>query len=126
MPTGEMAHDFTPDTNPIVGVVGLGYVGLPTAIGFHDSGFHVWGCDTSTSVIEALHEQRNPIGDAALDDQIPRTDIDTWNITQSLEELTSNCDIILVTVPTPITPDSKPDLSYVFDAGNKILSLIHI
>ena len=124
MSTGEMSHDFTPDTNPIVGVVGLGYVGLPTAIGFHDSGFQVWGCDTSISVIKALHEQRNPIGDAALNDQIPSTKLDSWNITSSIEDLTSICDIILVTVPTPITIDSKPDLSYVFSAGDRIFTSI--
>ena len=124
MPTGEMSHDFTPNTNPVVGVVGLGYVGLPTAIGFHDSGFHVWGCDTSASVIDALHAQKNPIGDAALNDQIPSMELDTWNITNSIEELTSVCDVILVTVPTPITIDSKPDLSYVFGAGDRIFASI--
>ena len=124
MPTGEMSHDFTPNTNPVVGVVGLGYVGLPTAIGFHDSGFHVWGCDTSTSVIDALHAQKNPIGDAALNDQIPSMELDTWNITNSIEDLTSVCDVILVTVPTPITIDSKPDLSYVFGAGDRIFASI--
>ena len=124
MSTGGMSHDFTPKTNPVVGVVGLGYVGLPTAIGFHDSGFQVWGCDTSVSVIEALQAQKNPIGDAALDDQIPSMELDTWNITNSIEELTSVCDVILVTVPTPITIDSKPDLSYVFAAGDRIFRSI--
>tara|TARA_B100000767_G_scaffold63644_1_gene59740 strand:+ start:8549 stop:9904 length:1356 start_codon:yes stop_codon:yes gene_type:complete len=124
MPTGEMSHDFTRDTNPVVGIVGLGYVGLPTAIGFHDSGFQVWGCDTSQAVIQALQEQRNPIGDAALNDQIPSTELTTWNITNSVEELTTVCDIILVTVPTPITIDSKPDLSYVINAGNRIFASI--
>jgi nucleotide sugar dehydrogenase len=124
MSTGEMSHDFTPDTNPVVGIVGLGYVGLPTAIGFHDSGFQVWGCDTSQAVIQALQEQRNPIGDAALNDQIPSPELTTWNITNSVEELTAICDIILVTVPTPITIDSKPDLSYVFGAGDRIFASI--
>ena len=125
MATGEMSHDFTSDTNPVVGIVGLGYVGLPTAIGFHDSGFQVWGCDTSQAVIQALKEKRNPIGDAALNDQIPSTELTTWNITNSVEELTAVCDIILVTVPTPITIDSKPDLSYVFDAGDRIFASIN-
>ena len=119
-----MSHDFTPNSGAVVGIVGLGYVGLPTAIGFHDSGFQVWGCDTSEPVIQALNEKRNPIGDHALDAQIPSPDLDTWNITESIEELTSVCDIILVTVPTPITIDSKPDLSYVYGAGEKIFASI--
>ncbi|MDP6200520.1 MAG: nucleotide sugar dehydrogenase, partial [Candidatus Poseidonia sp.] len=75
-------------------------------------------------VIDALHAQKNPIGDAALNDQIPSMELDTWNITNSVEELTSACDIILVTVPTPITIDSKPDLSYVFGAGDRIFASI--
>ena len=124
MSTPEMSHDFTPNTGAVVGIVGLGYVGLPTAIGFHDSGFRVWGCDTSKPVIQALREKRNPIGDHALDGQIPSPDLDTWNITESIEQLTSVCDIILVTVPTPITIDSKPDLSYVHAAGEKIFASI--
>ena len=33
--------------NLTVGIIGLGYVGLPTAIGFHDAGFNVWGVDVS-------------------------------------------------------------------------------
>ena len=122
MATPTMSHDFTPNSGAVVGIVGLGYVGLPTAIGFHDSGFRVWGCDTSKPVIQALKEKRNPIGDHALDGQIPSSDLDTWNITESIEELTSLCDIILVTVPTPITIDSKPDLSYVCAAGEKIFA----
>jgi len=124
MATPAMSHDFTPNSGAVVGIVGLGYVGLPTAIGFHDSGFQVWGCDTSEPVIQALNEKRNPIGDHALDAQIPSPDLDTWNITESIEELTSVCDIILVTVPTPITIDSKPDLSYVYGAGEKIFASI--
>ena len=124
MRTIAISHDFTPETQPIVGIVGLGYVGLPTAIGFHDSGFQVWGCDTSEAVIQSLQENKNPIGDSALDGQIPSADLSSWNITSSVEELTLRCDIILVTVPTPITIDSKPDLSYVIDAGSRIFSSI--
>ena len=35
-----------------VGIIGLGYVGLPTAIGFHDAGFTVWGVDVSQRTVE--------------------------------------------------------------------------
>ncbi|MEC9090241.1 MAG: hypothetical protein VYC11_02610, partial [Candidatus Thermoplasmatota archaeon] len=39
-----------------VGIIGLGYVGLPTAIGFRDAGFNVWGVDLSERIVTALHE----------------------------------------------------------------------
>ena len=37
-----------------VGIIGLGYVGLPTAIGFHDAGFTVWGVDVSQRTVESV------------------------------------------------------------------------
>lgn len=54
-----------------VGIIGLGYVGLPTAIGFHDAGFNVWGVDLSEHIVNCLHEGKNPLGDPDLDDMIP-------------------------------------------------------
>ena len=46
-----------------VGVIGLGYVGLPTAIGFLDAGFEVWGVDISERTVATVREGRNPTGD---------------------------------------------------------------
>ncbi len=71
MSTNKIEHAFTPDSGVVVGIVGLGYVGLPTAIGFHASGFEVWGCDKSAKVIDALKSGLNPVGDHELDSMIP-------------------------------------------------------
>ena len=46
-----------------VGIIGLGYVGLPTAIGFHDAGFTVWGVDVSQRTVDAVKAGKNPTGD---------------------------------------------------------------
>ena len=124
MGTELMGHDFTPNTNPVVGVIGLGYVGLPTAIGFHESGFTIWGCDTSSYVIEKLKEGKNPVGDSELDEMIPPTGTEGWNISSSVRDVANLCDVILVTVPTPITTDLKPDLTYIISAGEEIFSSI--
>ncbi len=125
MPTNKIGHSFTPDSGVVVGIVGLGYVGLPTAIGFHASGFEVWGCDKSPKVIDALKSGLNPVGDHELDSMIPSQQVPGWNLSNSIEEITPLCDVILVTVPTPITSELKPDLSYVLDAGEKIFSSIN-
>ena len=37
-----------------VGIIGLGYVGLPTAIGFHDAGFEIWGVDVSQRTVDMV------------------------------------------------------------------------
>ena len=55
----------------VIGVVGLGYVGLPTAIGFHDAGFSVWGVDISQKTVDSIKQGINPTGDPDVDDIIP-------------------------------------------------------
>ena len=103
-----------------VGIIGLGYVGLPTAIGFRDAGFNVWGVDLSDRIVNALHEGRNPLGDPDLDDMIPAPDSERWHITRNTADATAACDVLIVTVPTPVSDDLKPDLSYVESAGRAV------
>ena len=107
-----------------IGVIGLGYVGLPTAIGFHDSGFKVWGVDISERTVEMILRGENPTGDPDVNDIIPAADSEGWNITTSTEEAVENCDVLIVTVPTPVTSDLKPDLTYVRNAGRSIFNAI--
>ena len=103
-----------------VGIIGLGYVGLPTAIGFHDAGFNVWGVDISQRTVEMVKRGENPTGDPDVDDIIPAPGSDRWNITTSTSEAVPHCDVVLVTVPTPVTEDLKPDLTYVQSAGRAV------
>ena len=107
-----------------IGVIGLGYVGLPTAIGFHDAGFNVWGVDVSQRTVDMVRAGENPTGDPDVDDIIPVPGTERWNITTSTAEAVPHCDVVLVTVPTPITHDLKPDLSYVAAAGRAVFEAI--
>ena len=107
-----------------IGVIGLGYVGLPTAIGFHDAGFNVWGVDVSQRTVDMVRAGENPTGDPDVDDIVPGPGTDRWHITTSSKEAVPHCDAILVTVPTPITHDLKPDLSYVAGAGRDVFQSI--
>jgi nucleotide sugar dehydrogenase len=103
-----------------IGIIGLGYVGLPTAIGFRDAGFNVWGVDLSEHIVNSLEQGVNPLGDPDLDNIIPAPNSDRWQITTSTAEATKNCDVLIVTVPTPVSHDLKPDLSYVESAGRAV------
>ena len=103
-----------------VGIIGLGYVGLPTAIGFRDAGFNVWGVDLSEHIVNSLMEGVNPLGDPDLDDIIPKPGSERWHITSSTSDATDHCDVLIVTVPTPVSEDLKPDLSYVESAGRAV------
>ena len=108
-----------------VGIIGLGYVGLPTAIGFHDSGFNVWGVDISERTVDMVNRGENPTGDPDVDDIIPAPGSERWNITTSTSEAVPHCDVVLVTVPTPVTEDLKPDLSYVQKAGRAVFESLN-
>ena len=103
-----------------VGIIGLGYVGLPTAIGFHDAGFNVWGVDISQRTVDMVKRGENPTGDPDVNDIIPAPGTERWDITTSTSEAVPHCDVVLVTVPTPVTEDLKPDLTYVQKAGRAV------
>ena len=107
-----------------VGIIGLGYVGLPTAIGFHDAGFEIWGVDVSKRTVDMVLQGKNPTGDPDVDDIVPQPGIERWHITTSAAEAVPHCDVVLVTVPTPITHDLKPDLSFVEAAGRDVFNHI--
>ena len=111
--------------NLTVGIIGLGYVGLPTAIGFHDAGFNVWGVDISQRTVDMVKRGENPTGDPDVNDIIPAPGTERWNITTSTPEAVPHCDVILVTVPTPVTEDLKPDLTYVQKAGRAVFESLN-
>jgi len=110
--------------NISVGIIGLGYVGLPTAIGFLDAGFNVWGVDVSQRVVDTILQGKNPTGDPEIDNIIPEPNSAKWNITTDTSIAVENCEILIVTVPTPVTSDLKPDLKYVISAGESIFQAI--
>jgi nucleotide sugar dehydrogenase len=116
--------NFIKNKSITLGVVGLGYVGLPTAIAFYDAGFSVIGIDNSDEVVNYLKNNINPLDEPNLDNSIPDSDSNRWNITKSFENSVNKCDIILVTVPTPVNENRKIDTTYVKEAGNSIFENI--
>ena len=107
-----------------IGIVGLGYVGLPTAIGFHDAGFRVMGFDISSEVINSLKRQENPGNDPAFSGEIPNDS--NWEVSVDPTKIIPKCDVIIVTVPTPVDSGNRPNLSYVKSAGVTIFDNINL
>lgn len=102
-----------------IAVIGLGYVGLPTAISFHKAGFHVLGIDSSISVIDSLKRFESTIVDEA-EMQIPSDE--RWEITSEYGTSIQNCDLAIVCVPTPVDANLLPDIGYVRSAIESIIS----
>ncbi len=94
------------------GVVGLGYVGLPLAMTLADAGFAVTGFDTDPGKIEAIDQGRSYI-EAVTSDRLTRAvAAGQFGATCDLGRL-SECDVIAICVPTPLSPHRDPDLSFV-------------
>ena len=90
-----------------VAVVGLGYVGWPTAVGFREAGLNVVGLDVNTRRVESLSAEHP--------DEPGR-----WRLTTDAAVAVGAADVVLVAVPTPIDGDLRPDLSYIRGAGASV------
>jgi len=104
-------------------VVGLGYVGLPTAIAFHEAGFDVVGVDVSEVTISKIRSGENPLIDESTELIIPLNS-KNWMVTTDFANAIPISDLILITVPTPVNVDNSPDLSYVKSASLSVLTNI--
>lgn len=101
----------------IVTVVGLGYVGLPTAAIFANHGFQVLGVDINKKVIEAVSSGRSQIQESGLS-QIVRNVIAEGKIKVTTETFhaAKEADVIIVCVQTPLNENGKPDLTFLENA----------
>jgi nucleotide sugar dehydrogenase len=102
-------------------VVGLGYVGLPTAIFFAENDFNVIGVGTDEIKLDMIGQGISPLGELGLDSRLLKVVQDGKLITTTdLPEATRQSDIILIIVPTPVTKSKDPDLSHIKSAGGNI------
>jgi UDP-N-acetyl-D-glucosamine dehydrogenase len=104
-----------------VGVVGLGYVGLPLAVAFAEEGHDVVGLDADPRKLDAIAAGESYIEDipserlAALADRLTAT---------SRYPDLSSCEAVIICVPTPLTNSREPDLSYMVDAATSIAAVL--
>lgn len=103
-----------------IAVIGLGYVGLPTAIALHNSGFQVSGVDISEGVVNKIRLGESPLMDSSSNLKIP-VESERWSVTTKFEDSVPDSDVVLITVPTPVKSDNSPDLSFVEGAFESVL-----
>ena len=95
------------DTGASVGIIGLGYVGLPLAVEFAEAGYDVVALDLDPSKVAALSESRSYIEDIPSDRLAGVRD--RLRPTTSYADLTE-VDAVIIAVPTPLTENREPDL----------------
>ena len=104
-----------------VGVVGLGYVGLPLAVAFGEAGHEVVGVDTEARVVEALAAGRSHIEDVP-DEELQAIG-ERFQPTTRYADL-AKVDAIVVAVPTPLTRNREPDLQPLIAAGTALAGVL--
>lgn len=105
-----------------IGIVGMGYVGLPLAVAFAESGRDVIGLEANPSRVESINRSESYIED------IPSETLaglnDRMKATGDYAEL-ADCEAVIICVPTPLTGSREPDLSYLESAADNLAEVMN-
>ena len=109
------------DRSAKIGIIGLGYVGLPLAVEFSKKGFNVTGFDNDAKKISEIQK-----GDSYIPD-VPSKDVGDLTLSKKLSATTDKAllnkmDVIIICVPTPLRKTKEPDISFILQAAEDINS----
>jgi UDP-N-acetyl-D-glucosamine dehydrogenase len=107
----------------VVGIYGLGYVGLPLSLAFARRGFRVIGFDVDPGKVAQLNQGRSYIRHIGPDRVAEAVESGRLQATVDFTG-TSECDALIVCVPTPLTRNREPDLSFVVETTRRIASFL--
>ncbi|HSN76324.1 MAG TPA: nucleotide sugar dehydrogenase, partial [Anaerolineae bacterium] len=124
------------DHSATVAIIGLGYVGLPLAVAFAESGLRVIGIDIDPSKVDVINQGRSYISDIPSERLVPLVHHSPFTdspIHQSSPRLTATtdysvlagCDVAIICVPTPLNKTRDPDVRYLIAAGESVARFIH-
>ena len=103
----------------VVGIIGLGYVGLPLVRAFIESGFQTMGFDVDEEKVSRLHAGESYIKHISGEWIGKNIENESFVATADMQRL-SEADTVLICVPTPLTDSRDPDLSYVISTAREI------
>ncbi len=104
-----------------IGIVGLGYVGLPLAVAFAEAGHEVRGLDLDPTKVEALNAGRSYIEDVP--DSVLAPLGERLRASADYADLVP-CEALIVCVPTPLTSSREPDLTYLLEAATSLAEIL--
>ena len=122
MPTDEFISRIE-DSTARVAVIGLGYVGLPIVLAFHQAGMHVIGFDIDQAKIDAIAAGRSYISHIGTERMATLAKSDRFTGTADPSAL-AKADAIIICVPTPLTEYRDPDMKYVEDTARMIAGVL--
>jgi UDP-N-acetyl-D-glucosamine dehydrogenase len=107
------------DKRARIGVIGLGYVGLPLCVEFGHQGFNVTGFEVDERKAATINAGESYIGDVPSTSVKELVEAKTFNATTDFIHL-KDCDAIIICVPTPLRKTKEPDVSYILAAAEEI------
>ena len=107
-----------------VGVIGLGYVGLPLAMEFVRAGFHVTGIDVDQEKVKKLNRGENYIQDIKDESVKNAVEMNQLSATSDFSVI-QNLDAISICVPTPLNKQKNPDISFINQVMENMKDFIH-
>jgi UDP-N-acetyl-D-glucosamine dehydrogenase len=111
------------DKSAILGVIGLGYVGLPLSVEKALAGYQVIGFDIDSKKVQKINQGINYIGDI-VGEELAKVVASKMLQASSDFSLLATCDAITICVPTPLDEHQQPDLSYIETTGKTIASYL--
>jgi len=112
------------DKTAVIGIVGLGYVGLPLMLRFIEVGYHVVGFDidqTKIDILKSGHSYIKYISSSLILDAIKKN---LFGVTADFSKATG-LDALIICVPTPLNKYRQPDLSYIINTIESLLPFLH-
>lgn len=107
------------DKGARIGVIGLGYVGLPLIVEFCSNGFEGIGFEVDSKKVDEINAGRSYIPDVPTDRLQACVDAGKLTATTDFSRL-GHCDCIIICVPTPLRKTKDPDMSFILSAGGEI------
>ncbi len=112
------------DRTAHIGVIGLGYVGLPLAVEFGEAGFHVTGLDIDKEKVKLINAGKSYIDDIPDSRVAPLVKSGLLKASDSPEHI-RHLDTVSICVPTPLSKTKDPDISYILAAVEWIKKYLH-
>lgn len=123
-PLAQELIDKISNQSAVIGVLGLGYVGLPLATTFAQRGFTSIGFDPHRPTVDILQRGDSHIGDISAATVQELVQSGAFRATSDFSAL-DECDVAIVCVPTPLTNTRDPDLKYIISASEQIKAHLH-
>ncbi len=106
-----------------IGVIGLGYVGLPLAVAFAKAGLPVIGVDADPGRAARIRAGVSPVEDVPSDELAPLVTAKRLVVADGIEALTA-ADAIIICVPTPLGKSKEPDISHIVAAAEEVARIL--